>query len=135
MANAKAIRTEADYDAALARTRELWNAEPGSPKGDELDALVDLVEAYEDEHYPMDDPSPAAAIEFRMDQEGLTPEDLPDLGTPAEIEGVLAGERPVTPKMAQAIHEQFGIPYDVLLPDQPELAAAPVASAAASSNP
>lgn len=119
MAKAKAIRTEADYDVALARTRELWNAEPGSPEGDELDALVDLVEAYEDEHYPMDDPSPAAAIEFRMDQEGLTPEDLPDLGTPAEIEGVLAGERPVTPKMAQAIHEQFGIPYDVLLPDQP----------------
>ena len=119
MAKAKAIRTEADYDAALARVRELWNAETGSPEGDELDALVGLVEAYEDEHYPMDDPSPAAAIEFRMDQEGLTPENLPDLGTPAEIEGVLAGERPITPKMAQALHEQFGIPYDVLLPDQP----------------
>lgn len=132
MAKAKPIRTEADYDAALARAREIWGAEPGSPEGDELDALV---EAYEDEHYPMDNPSPAAAIEFRMDQEGLTPEDLPDLGTPTEIEDVLAGERPVTPKMAQALHEQFGIPYDVLLPDQPERAAAPAASAAASANP
>lgn len=127
MAKAKPIRTEADYDVALARAREIWGAEPGSPEGDELDALVDLVEAYEDKHYPMDDPSPAAAIEFRMDQEGLTPEDLPDLGTPTEIEDVLAGERPVTPKMAQALHEQFGIPYDILLPDQPERAApAPV---------
>lgn len=135
MAKAKPIRTEADYDAALARAREIWGADPGSPEGDELDALVNLVEAYEDEHYPMDNPSPAAAIEFRMDQEGLTPQDLPDLGTPAEIEGVLASERPVTPKMAQAIHEQFGIPYDILLPDQPERAAAPVASAAASANP
>ena len=135
MAKAKPIRTETDYQAALSRVSELMDAKAGDPEFLELDALVNLVEAYEDEHYPMDNPSPAAAIEFRMDQEGLTPQDLPDLGTPAEIEGVLAGERPVTPKMAQALHEQFGIPYDILLPDQPERAAAPAASAAASANP
>ena len=54
-----------------------------------------------------------------------------DLGTPAEIKGVLVGERPVTPKMAKAIHEQFGIPYDVLLQEQP---AAPVEPATAGAN-
>lgn len=132
MAKAKAIRTEADYDAALARVRELWNAEPGPPEGDELDALVDLMEAYEDEHYPIGCPSPLGAMEFLVDQAAGVPAYL---GTPSEVREALAGECPVTPKMAQALHEQFGIPYDVLLPDQPELAAAPAASAAASANP
>ena len=132
MAKMKPIRTEADYDAALARIHQIWGAKPGSPDGDELDALLTLVEAYEDGHYPMDSPSPAAAIEFRMDQEGLTPDDLPDLGTPAEIKEVLAGERPLTPKMAHALHERFGIPYDVLLQEQP---LAPVAAGGANPAP
>ena len=47
------IRTEEDYEAALARIAEIFYAEIGTPEGDELDALVDLVELYEDEHYPM----------------------------------------------------------------------------------
>ena len=47
------IRTEEDYEAALARIAEIFHAEIGTPEGDELDALVDLVELYEDKHYPM----------------------------------------------------------------------------------
>lgn len=46
------IRTDDDLTAALTRIDALWGAEPGSPEGDELDILVDLVEHYEDEHVP-----------------------------------------------------------------------------------
>ena len=110
------IRTEADYEAALARIEQIWDAPLGSPEGNELDILVDLVELYELKYMPMDYPSPAAAIEFRLDQEGLGPEDLvPDVGTPAEIVDLLSGRRGVTLAMAQALHNRFGIPYDVLL--------------------
>ena len=70
MANIKPIRSETDYDAALARIYELMDTEPGSPDGDELDVLVDLVELYERKHVRMGYPSPVAAIEFRMDQAG-----------------------------------------------------------------
>ena len=48
--------TEADYDIALARISELLGAEPYSPKDEELDRLSTLVEIYEAEHYPMEDP-------------------------------------------------------------------------------
>lgn len=131
MAKAKPIRTETDYQAALSRVSELMDAKAGDPEFLELDALSSLVEAYEDEHYPIGCPSPLGALEFLVDQaEGIPAY----LGTPSEVREALAGERPVTPKMAQAIHEQFGIPYDVLLPDQAERAAAPAASAAASAN-
>lgn len=58
MANVKPIRTEKEYEAALARIDELMDAELGSPEGDELDVLVDLVELYESKHEPMGYPSP-----------------------------------------------------------------------------
>ena len=57
------IITEVDYDAALARVSELMDALSG-PQGQiedvdhparvELDALVDLLEVYESEHYPIE---------------------------------------------------------------------------------
>ena len=47
------IRTEADYEAALARVAELMDAREATPEGEELDVLADLVEAYEDRHFPV----------------------------------------------------------------------------------
>ena len=68
MGNVKAIRSEADHEAALARIGELMNAELGTPEGEELDVLAGLVEHYEEKHLPLGFPSPAAAIEFRLEQ-------------------------------------------------------------------
>jgi HTH-type transcriptional regulator/antitoxin HigA len=53
MGKIRAIRTEADYDAALSRVDALMDAQLGTPEGDELDVLVDLVELYEARHVPM----------------------------------------------------------------------------------
>ncbi len=53
METIKPIRTEADYQAALARIDELMDAAPGSREGEELDVLADLVELYETKHEPM----------------------------------------------------------------------------------
>lgn len=48
MTAVKAIRSEADYEAALARIDQLMDAAPGTPEGEELDVLTDLVEHYEE---------------------------------------------------------------------------------------
>ena len=78
------IRNEDDYEAALARLWEIFQAEAGTPEGDERDVLADMVERYEDTHYPIPPPDPVAAIEFRMDQAGLTRRDLvPHIGSHA----------------------------------------------------
>ena len=62
MAAIRPIRTEQDYDAALARIVELMNAlsppegqieDDEDPRRLELDVLSDLVEKYEDTYYPM----------------------------------------------------------------------------------
>ena len=116
MADIKPIRNENDYDAALSRIDELMNAEPGSPDGQELDVLTDLVELYESKNEPMGYPDPVAAIEFRIEQGGLSPRDLiPFIGSRAKVSEVLAGKRSITMPMARALHEHLGIPADVLL--------------------
>ena len=116
MANTEPIRSERDYKAALNRISELMDAETDTPDGEELDALVDLVELYESEHVPMGHPSPNAAIEFRMEQAGLCPADLaPFIGSRAKVSEVLSGQRTITMPMARALHEHLRIPADALL--------------------
>lgn len=111
-----AIRTEEEYEAALARIREIFHAEVGTAEGEELDELADLVESYEDKHYPIGLPDPISAIEFRMDQANLTQKDLiPYVGSSAKVAEVLSGKREIIPSMARALHEHLGIPADVLL--------------------
>lgn len=50
------IETEAEYDTALKRVEEIWNAEQGTPEGEELDKLVDTIEEYEAVHYTISTP-------------------------------------------------------------------------------
>lgn len=116
MADIKPIRTEVDYERALARVDELMGSEYDSPEGEELDVLVTLVESWEDEHDPMGYPEPHEAIRFRMEQAGLRPRDLiPIIGSRAKVSEVLSGKRAITMPMARALHEHLGIPADVLL--------------------
>ena len=72
MFSVKPIRTEEDYEAALARIEEIFEAEFDSLEGKELDILVDLVELYESKYVPMGYPDPIEAIKFRMEQSGLS---------------------------------------------------------------
>jgi antitoxin component HigA of HigAB toxin-antitoxin module len=41
------IRSDVEYDVAIARITELMGATPGSEASGELDALVTIVDAYE----------------------------------------------------------------------------------------
>ena len=68
MAEITQVRTEAEYDVALARISELLDAEIDSPEGEELDRISTLVEVYEAEHYPMGEPDPVSLIGFLLDQ-------------------------------------------------------------------
>ena len=119
MVNVSPIRTEADYEAALARAAKLMDALAGTPEEDELDVLADLIEAYEDRHCPVGDPDPIDAIEFFMDQQDLSRADLiPYIGSRAKVSEVLSGKRSITMSMVRALHKHLGIPADVLLQKQ-----------------
>src|SRR5580692_10686768 len=112
----KPIRTAADYEKALTEIERLWGAKSGTPKGDRLDVLATLIDAYEAEHYPMDPPDPVEAIKFRMEQQGLTRKDLePLIGTRTRVAEVLNRRRSLSIAMIRRLHETLGISADVLI--------------------
>ena len=112
----KPIRTEEDHRRALARIDEIFDAEEGTPEGDELEVLVDLVMYYESKTVDIGFPDPISAIRFRMDQAGLTQRDLiPYIGSRSKVSEVLSGKRDLTLSMVRALHQNLGIPADVLL--------------------
>jgi len=110
------IRTESDYEHTLAEVERLWGAKSGTPEGDRLDILATLVDAYENEHYPVDPPDPIEAIRFRMEQQGLSRRDLePLIGTRTRVAEVLNRKRDLSIAMIRRLHDHLGIPAEVLI--------------------
>jgi HTH-type transcriptional regulator/antitoxin HigA len=110
------INTKEDHSAAVKRIEKLMGAKPGSVEGDELDMLATLVCAYEEKHFPMDPPDPVMAIQFRMEQQGLTRKDLePMIGSRARVSEVLTGKRRLTLPMIRRVRDGLGISADVLV--------------------
>ena len=114
--NIRPIKTEADYRETLLEIETLMAAEAESEAGDRLDVLVTLVEAYERAHFPMHLPDAVEAIKFRMEQQGLTVDDLvPAIGRKNRVYEVLARRRPLTVRMIRALNMTFDIPAECLI--------------------
>lgn len=114
------VRTEAEYEAALADIEGLMNAAPASPEGDRLDVLVTLVQAYEARHHPVEAPDPIALLEHVMEARGLERRDLePAIGSSGRVSEVMNRRRPLSLHMIRALHRQLGLPAAALIQDYP----------------
>jgi HTH-type transcriptional regulator/antitoxin HigA len=110
------IRTEADHDSAIVRIAELIGAKPDTGEGEELDILATLVDAYEAKHHAIDIPDPIAAIQFRMEQQGLTRKSLePLIGSRGRVSEVMTRRRSLTLAMIRRVRKELGISADVLI--------------------
>lgn len=118
--NIRPIKTAADHERAMAALTALMQEDPvpESEAADRLDVLATLIEKYEDEHFPLESPTPVEAIRFRMDQLSLKQKDLvPIMGSASRVSEVLNGKRSLSLSMIRALHEQLGIPARVLISD------------------
>jgi len=112
----KPSRSEADYAEALSEVERLWGAPSGTLDGDRLDVLATLIDAYEDEHHPIDPPDPIEAIKFRMEQQGLTRKDLEAIiGTRTRVAEILNRRRGLSIAMIRRLHEKLGISAEILI--------------------
>ena len=110
------IKTDQDYSSAIKRIEELWGAKKDTPKGDELDLLATLVESYEMKHYPIAPPDPIDAIKFRMEQMGMTNDDMVKyLGSQSRVSEILNRKRKLTLKMVKSLYKGLKIPAEILL--------------------
>jgi HTH-type transcriptional regulator/antitoxin HigA len=112
----KPIKTERDYRTALKEIERLWDAKPNTLRGDRLEVLVTLVEAYEQRHYKVEPPDPVEAIKFRMEQLGLKSSDLAKiLGGRSRVSEVLNRKRKLTVDMMRSLRKRLDIPAESLL--------------------
>jgi HTH-type transcriptional regulator / antitoxin HigA len=112
----KPIRSNADHERALREIQRLWGAQEGTAEGDRLDVLATLVDAYENEHFPMDPPDPIEAIRFRLEQQGLDTSALVGvIGGRSRVYEVMQRKRALSLEMIRRLNERFGIPAEILI--------------------
>jgi HTH-type transcriptional regulator/antitoxin HigA len=118
MMDIRPLRTEADYDAALAAIQAFFDDEPdpGSPEADAFDLLALVIADYERRHWPIDPPDPLDAIRYRMETGGFSQADLGRLlGSRQRASDILNRKRPLTLRMAKKLHREWGVPAEALL--------------------
>jgi HTH-type transcriptional regulator/antitoxin HigA len=113
----KPIRTQADYEMALKEVDALFNARPNTPESDRLDVLVILIEAYAAEHFPIPIPDdPIEVLKYYMESRGISRSALaPLLGGKERVSDVLNGKRGLSLEMIRRLHDQLGIPAELLI--------------------
>lgn len=111
---AKVLKTERDYNAALAYVERLMDQ--SSPDEAELELWSLLVENYEEARFLIATPDPVEAIRFRLDQAGLqTANLLPYLQSKSKISEVMNRKRPLSLSMIRSLHQGLKIPAAVLV--------------------
>ena len=113
------IRSDKDYRAALAEIDALWGAPERTAKGDRLDVLLALVDAYESRRWPLgasrkDDP--VDVLHYAIGELGHTQAELAELlGSRSRASEVLARRRALTVEMIHKITEAWKIPAALLV--------------------
>ncbi len=116
MMNIHPIKTEQDYEKALERLEDIFDARLGTKEGDELEILTILIEKYENEHFPIDLPDPIEAIKFRMEQLGMKQNDLTEvIGFKSRVSEILNKKRKLSLEMIRNLNEYLSIPTNVLI--------------------
>lgn len=112
----KVIKTKKEYNEALKRLEKVFDAMPGSSKGDELEILALLIDQYEKEHFPIPTPDPIEAVKFRMEQLGMKQKDLAEtIGFKSRVSEILNKKRKLTLEMIRKLNEELNIPTSILI--------------------
>ncbi|MEQ6120060.1 transcriptional regulator [Reichenbachiella sp. MALMAid0571] len=112
----KVLKSEKEYDCALDRVDQIFEAKPNTADGDELELLLILIKDYEDKHHQISLPDPLVAIKLKMDELGLRAKDfVPTLGSKGYVSQILNGKKPLTAPIMRLLHQKLGIPAEILL--------------------
>lgn len=112
------IRNEEDYQKALERLENIFDAKRRTEEGDELEILSILIDRYENEHFPIGMPDPIEAIKFRMEQMGMNQNDLAEVvGFKSRVSEILNKKRKLTLNMIRKLNTNLHIPTEVLVQD------------------
>lgn len=110
------LKSKKDYENALRRMEEIFDAKPNTVEGKEAELLALLIETYEEEHFKIDLPDPIEAIKIRMQEMDLKQKDLIGIiGSKGIISEVLNRKRKLTVSMIRNLSQSLHIPAAVLI--------------------
>lgn len=117
MKSIKIIKSESDYQIAINRLNQIIDSDPNSPEADELLILSLLIEHYEDQHYPIENPDPIEAIKIRLDDLGLRQKDLIGIAgsTKGRVSEILNKKRPLTLPVIRKLESFLRVPAEILI--------------------
>ena len=114
--NIRPIKTEADYEHALKRLDQVFDAAPGTKAGDEAEILSLLIENYENQYYPIEAPDPIEAIKIRMEEMDLKQKDLVKvIGGKSSVSEVLNKKKKLNVEMIRNLEKFLNLPASVLV--------------------
>jgi HTH-type transcriptional regulator/antitoxin HigA len=105
------IHTPEDHAAALE-----GGAPAGSSRGDKLDILATLVDAYEREHFPLEERDPIDTIKAHMRMNGYSKADFAAvIGSRSRASELLNRRRPLNLQQVHRIVEAWKVPAELLI--------------------
>lgn len=114
--NIKPIKTEEDYEKAMERLEEIFDASPNTEEGDEAEILAMLVDNYENQYYPIEAPDPIEAIKIRMEEMNLKQKDLVGvIGGKSRVSEILNKKKRLTVDMIRELEKSLNISASVLV--------------------
>jgi HTH-type transcriptional regulator/antitoxin HigA len=112
----KTIKSKKEYQAALRRLDEIFDAPANTNEGDEAELLTLVIDVYENENFPIEAPDPIEAIKIRMEEMGLKQTDLIGIiGEKGKVSEVLNRRRKLNLNMIRRINKRLHIPPSVLI--------------------
>ncbi len=108
----KPITRRAEYVAAVGRLNELLDAGGANeehPLSGLVEALGELIHAYEKRQATMSEAEPRAVLRYLMAEHGLRQTDLADVASQGTISDILAGRRGVSKALAKKLAARFHV--------------------------
>jgi HTH-type transcriptional regulator / antitoxin HigA len=112
------VKGDASYKRTLKRVAWYFDHPPkaGTADDTEFGLMLLMCDRYEAQHHVVPPPDPVSAIEFAIDQRGLTTADLQRmLGSRQRVHDIMRRKRRLSLEHVRALHEELGVPAEVLI--------------------
>ena len=114
--NIKPIKNIEDYNSAINRLEDIFDAPINSIEGDEAEILSLLIENFENTHFPIESPDPIEAIKIRMEELDLKQKDLIGvIGGKSRVSEILNGKKKLTVEMIAKLEKLLHISASILV--------------------
>ena len=106
------VNNDGEYDKAVRLLNSLIDevgTDDRNPLYEFLDTLGTVINAYEEHNYPMPDCEGIGMLCFFMNEHGLTPSDLPEIGSAKTVSEISSGKKELSASHIRTLATRFHV--------------------------